>query len=310
MIRLELVNIIKNQFPDLDIYSPEGVIEFSKVVKTETKLLGSLGFSLQEIDEVISFLSTHGNALFPLINHKNIAIILRGQGEDITLTPVKEKVAEEDIQKFRELFSENIHSYIKQCINLNGWNNLKNLFIAYPFIINNSVKNETLKALSLQNQAIVMALQNKDYVTFVEQNVYATDVGYFSILNAIDTFYFDEEISQINRALITYPKTPEDFTHLGKMMYALSFYNAYNESVKQALLTSKRAAFTMLNMTDTSSSSSSATYSGNSGCVVYIVILICYLVFCFMAAAYLPSEVLTILFFIINLIFFIIEKSR
>jgi len=88
MIRLELIDVVKKQFPELDIANKEGIIKFSKVVKAEIKLFGN--FSQQEVEEVINFLEKHGSSFDPLINHKNIAIILRSGEEIITLSPVRE----------------------------------------------------------------------------------------------------------------------------------------------------------------------------------------------------------------------------
>lgn len=306
MIRLELIEIVKKQFPDLDISSQEGIARFSKIVRSEVNRFGY--FSNQEAEEVISFLSLYDETLAPLINHKNIAIVLQGAGENITLSPLREKVSDDAILKFKEIFKDNVLSYIKQCIILNEWNNLKNLFRAYSYIINHWVKNETLKLLSLKNQELVQSIINNKYVTFVEEHSYATDVSYFAMLNTIDDVYFDEDALQINYALASCSKTPADLTILGKMMYALSFYNAYKEEVKQNLEATKRAAYSILKMDDPSAPN--GNHNESSGCIIYIILFICYGLLAFIVAPHVSSDVITIFFLVINLIFFIAKKMN
>ena len=306
MIRLELIEIVKKQFPDLDLSTQEGITQFSELVKSDINRFGY--FSSTEVQDVVKFLPLYDDNLLPLINHKNISIILQGGGESITLSPLREQVSEETLLKFKEIFSGNILNYIKQCIKLNEWNNLKNLFRAYSFIINNWIKEETLKLLSVKNQELVLSLQNKEYVAFVEEHTYATDVSYFAMLNTVDERYFDEEILKINYALANYPKTATDNTILGKMMYALSFYNAYNDDVKYTLEATKRAAYSLLNMTD--SSSGNTGQSESSGCIVYIILFICYGLLAFIIAPYVSGDVLTVIFLAINFITFIAKKMN
>lgn len=305
MIRLELIDTVKKQFPNLDLSTKEGIIKFSKVVKAEIKLFGN--FSPQEVEDVIAFLEKYGNTFDPLFNHKNIAIILRGKGENITLSPVRDKLPEETIQEFRTLFAENTLNYIKQCIKLNEWINLKNLFRAYPFIVDDWVKDETLKSLSLKNIALVTAIKEKEFIAFTAQYPYATDVSYFAMLSAVDNFYFDEDMLRINHALASSPKNTSDFLVLGNMMYALSFYNAYNEDVKQVLEANKRAAHAMLNITDSSTSRNSG-YDDRMGCILYIVFIIFLAILIFVGGVEIPRGIVVVIILAMKLIFFLSKK--
>lgn len=305
MLRLELIDIVRKQFPNLDLNTKDGIIKFSKVVKAEIKLFGN--FSPQEVEDVIAFLDKYGNSFNSLISHKNIAIILRGKGENITLSPIREKIPENTIQQFSRLFSENTLNYIKECIKLNNWINLKNLFRAYPFIVDDRVKDETLQSLSLKNMAIVSAIQEKEFISFTTQYPYATDVSYFAMLSTIDNFYFDEDMLRINYALASTPKNTSDFLLLGKMMYALSFYNAYNDDVKQVLEANKKAAHALLNITDTSARNSGSS-DERFGCIIYAVIVILFLVLVFIVGVEVPRGIVVVIILLMKLIFFLTKK--
>ena len=300
MIRLELVEIVKKQFPDLDISTQEGIARFSKIVRSEVNRFGY--FSNQEAEEVINFLSLYDETLAPLINHKNISIVLQGAGENITLSPLREKVSDDNILKFKEIFKDNVLNYIKQCIILNEWNNLKNLFRAYSYIINDWVKNETLRLLSLKNQELVQSLVNKEYVTFVKEHAYATDVNYFSILNTVDKFYFDEEMLQINSSIQSSKRSDTiDLSTLGKIMYALTYYISYNELVNQALITNKRQAYTILDIKDGSSRYPTKNYH-NLQWIVYLALIIAIF---FIIPQLFSNDTLSFLLLSVNMISFI-----
>lgn len=303
MIRLELIDLVKEQFPELDISTKEGVIKLSKIVKAEIKLNEDI--STQDLEDLVSFLLNHGNKFSALTNHKNIAIILRGEGERITFSPFRDKPSAETIHEFQTIFSENISNYIKQSIIQNNWNNLRSLFTVYPFIVSEAVKLTTLEALNLKNQALFLALKNGEYVVFVDQNTYATDGAYFSMLSVVDNLYFDDDLRDINNAITDCRKNMVEMPVLGSIMHAITFYNAYDDGLNMVLGANKKAAFAMLNI-HTNTNVYHRTRAGEY--VLFALIFIFIIFFVFMVGPHVPRGVFIVIILLVKLIFFVSRK--
>lgn len=308
MIRFDLIDIARKKFPEFDISTKEGVSKLSKILNAELSLNG--GFSKQELDELINFLYINGEKFSPLVTHKNISIILRGKGEQITFSPFRDNVSFQTITEFQAILGKNVLAYIKESIKQNNWNNIKSIFTNYPFIVSNNTKVETLKELSLKNKALTSALKDVAYSHFIEENSYTTDGGYFSLLSTIDNLYFDNDIREINRFIPNPSKNKSERAAVGGVMYALSFYNAYSDDVSIKLEINKRTAYNLLNIAD--ASRRKAVHNDNSGCVLMIIFIISMIIFFVFIAPQLPSEQVQTIFTllsIVKLIIFLVNKA-
>lgn len=303
MVRLELIDLVKEQFPEIDISTKDDVIKLSKIIKAEIKLNEDI--STQDLEDLVSFLLNHGNKFSALTDHKNISIILRGEGERITFSPFKDKLPAETIHQFQTIFSENISNYIKQSIILNNWNNLRSLFTVYPFIASEAVKLNTLEALHLKNQALLLALRNGEYVVFVEQNTYATDGAYFSMLSVVDNLYFDDDLRDINNGITDCRKNMVELPVLGSIMHAITFYNAHDDVLNMILGANKKAAFAMLNI-HTNTNIYHRTRAGEI--VLYFLIFIFIAFFVIMVGPHVPRGVFIVLILLVKLVFFLSKK--
>lgn len=304
MIRLELIDIVKEQFPALDIATKDGIIKLSKIIKAEIKL--NDGISAQDVEDLVNFLSVHGNKFNALTGHKNIAVILRGEGERITFSPFKDKeVAAETIYEFQAVFSENISKYIKQSIALNNWNNLKSLFIVYPFIVAETVKLDTLEALHLKNQALSLALRNGEHAPFAEQHPYATDGGYFSMLSAIDNLYFDADLRDINNSAAGCHKNMVEIAVLGNIIYALTFYNAYDDALNMILGANKKTAYFMMNIHQ---KTSVHRQNRMAETVLFILLFLLVGVLALTIGSHIPRGVYIVVILVVKIIFLVSKK--
>lgn len=242
MLQLQYIEFAEKQLPSLDFDRKQDIIKLEKILKAESKL--NPVFNINDIEALLSFIQTYGTKFFPLIKHKNIAIILKGEGSYINPAPFKGAVFEDSLLvEFREVFGENILNYLKNCIHKNSWTSIKSVFKIYPFLLNDYIIQEILEAFSLKNQAIISALKSSAYVSFVHKQGYASDVAYFVLLSDIDEYYFEDEILTINNIIADKQKDKgADRVALGKILYATTHYNAYSTALASTLESNQNIA--------------------------------------------------------------------
>lgn len=242
MLQLQYIEFAEKQLPSLDFDRKQDIIKLEKILKAESKL--NPLFNINDIEALISFIQAYGTQFFPLIKHKNIAIILKGEGGYINPAPFKGPAFEESLLiEFREVFGENILNYLKSCIHKNSWVNIKSVFKIYPFLLNDYIVQEVLEAINLKNQAIISALKSSAYASFVNKHEYASEVAYFILLSDIDEYYFEDEILIINNIIAEKQKEKgADKVALGKILYAATHYKAFSTELASILESNQNIA--------------------------------------------------------------------
>lgn len=245
MIQLHYLTFAEEQLKTLDFDNKNDVIRLEKILKAESKL--NSDFKINDIENLLGFLHLHGSKFLPLLKHKNIATILKGEGHYINFAPFKEEVNEEVLDEFVQLFEDNILNYLKNCIPQSRWSSIKSVFKTYPFLLSDYIVQEVFDTLSLKNQAIADALASGNYADFVGRNPYASDSGYYSLLSEMDEYYFEEDIRQINNITVAKQKEKKaNIAALGKILYAATFYNAYTDELASVLKDNQDVAYSWI----------------------------------------------------------------
>jgi len=247
MIQLQLLDLAKKQFPLLNFNQQTDIIKAEKILKAEAKLNAAV--KLNDVENLISFLKVYGEKFLPLLSDKNIGIIIKGQGDYIDVIPFNEEtVSEEILEEFQQVFSANILAYLNQCIKKTSWNSLKTVFLHYHFLVSDSAREEIFGTLHAKNQAVISALHQNQYRKFIETNSYATAVAYYSMLGAIDSYDFDGDMMRLNNMIVEMQKSNR-FIHLkslGKILYAVTFFDAYHDNLKETLASNQDVAYSWM----------------------------------------------------------------
>lgn len=242
MIQLGYLTFVEEQLKNIDFDDKKDLIKIEKILKAEAKL--NPNFKTNDIENLLAFLYLHGSKFIPLLQHKNIALILKGEGDYINFAPFKENIAAEVLDEFVQLFEENILNYLKTCIPKSKWSSIKSVFKVYPFLLNDYIVQETFDAFSLKNKAVAAALAGGNYADFVNRNPYASDISYYALLAEMDEYYFEEDIRQINNITVAQQKEKgANITALGKILYAATYYNAYTEELSTVLKDNQNVAY-------------------------------------------------------------------
>lgn len=235
MLQLHYLEFAEKQLSSLNLDSKKDIIRLEKILKAESKI--NPDFNINAIEALILFLNTYGTKFIPLLKHKNMATILKAEGDHINPAPIKEGTFDELLLvEFREVFEENILAYLKSCVNKNNWVSIKSVFKIYPFLLTDYISQEIIEAFNLKNQAIIAALKTNGYPLFVAEHAYASDVAYFALLSEVDEYFFDDQILMINNIIADRQRDKmADKVALGKVLYAASYYNAFSSELALTL---------------------------------------------------------------------------
>jgi hypothetical protein len=247
MLQLHLLELAKKQLPNLNLESKEDIIKIEKILKSEAKLGNHV--NLNDVEHLLSFLKNYGARFMPILSQKNIEIIIKGNGDFINPIPFKSNgINEETLFDFQEIFEANVYNYLNQCIKLNSWNSLKNVFVHYPFLISDYTKEKIYQTLSLKNEATISAIDNDQYIEFSNVNSYSCDVSYYTTLSAIEPHYFDDDILTINNLISKKQRnTKERLYFLGRILYAITFFEAYSDDLRNTLSSNQDIAYSWMN---------------------------------------------------------------
>lgn len=245
MIQLHYLQFAEKQLPGLNFDNQQDLIKVEKILKTEAKL--SVDFNVNDIEKLIDFLKSYGSKFLPFFRHKNIEKIIKADGEAINLAPFNEDLPEETFQEFRELFEANTLNYLKNCIQKNRWASIKSVFKVYPFLLTDYIVQEILDVFVLKNRAIIDALRRGSYTFFLNQNPYAEDSAYFSLLSDMDGYYFEEDLLNINNIIAEVQrKELRDKAAFGRTLYAATFYTAFSEDLSNTLSSNRDIAYSWI----------------------------------------------------------------
>ncbi len=243
MIKLEFLDLTKKRFPDLRFSDHKDIIKLEKILKAEAKL--DSGIQINDIEILISFLKSYGNKFTLFFEDENISAIVKGEERFLTFIEFNtEVIPDETFIEFQQIFEANIHAYLKSCVRNSEWNNLRITFTNYYFLVSHTIREDIFQALQVKNQAILHAIQSGQYIDFVQKNEYAIQTGYFSMLSSIDEYSFEEDIQNINNIIAEAKrKTKKETACLGKILYALTYYDAYSENLEQTLSNNQSIAY-------------------------------------------------------------------
>lgn len=270
MIQLHLLDLAQKQLPNLQLDNEETIIKVEKVLKAESKLDANV--RINDIENLITFLKSSEGRFIPILQNKHIRKILDAKGETINYAPFNQSgVTDETLVQFRETFAPNTLEYLRQCIRIGAWFSLRSVFVNYSFLVNEEITDEIFHVLRLKNESIVTAILNDQYVSFVNNNPYSKDAGYYSTLSTLGAFYFDDDILNINNVVCEKQRTSvEKKKYLGNILYAATYFQASTESLQTTLENNQQIA---LQWTNPYNSNTSSTNSGWS-IAIYIVIAI------------------------------------
>ncbi|RZK37474.1 MAG: hypothetical protein EOO90_25120 [Pedobacter sp.] len=247
MLQLQLLELAKKQLPNINLESKEDIIKVEKILKSEAKLGSNV--NLNAVEYLLTFLKSYGSKFLPILGQKNIEIIIKGNGDFINPIPFKSAGIEDGtLLEFQNVFETNIYSYLNQCIKLNSWNSLKNVFTLYPFLVSEHTKEKIYQTLSLKNEATISAIDNDQYIEFSNANPYSCDVAYYTALSTIEPYYFDEDILTINNLISKKQRnTKERLYFLGRILYAITFFEAYGDDLRDTLRSNQDIAYSWMN---------------------------------------------------------------
>ena len=242
MIQLHLLEIAKKHFPELNFDHQDDIIKVEKILKAEVKLNSSI--HINDVENLLSFLKNNRGKFTPMLQHKNIALVLKAKGHPINMASFKRgEVTDEALKDFQLIFAENTMQYLHQCIRSNEWNSLKSVFINYTFLVDDLMRENIFQTLKMKNQALVSAINNNRFISFIHSNPFATDVDYFYMLSCIDQFYFDDDIFSLNNVIVSKQKNTQlNLSYLGKILYAVTYFDAYAETLKETLASNQDVA--------------------------------------------------------------------
>ncbi|MCL9806240.1 hypothetical protein NAT51_11950 [Flavobacterium amniphilum] len=241
MFKIELLGVIQKNMPDFDTANVQDLIKAEKVLKVENKLNSEVGMT--DVENLLSFFRNYGSQFNFLFENDNVKAILKNDFESFTGFPSEDFNEENDeiLYEFAELFSESVSAFIYSGIQQSKWSKLKDFFQFYDPIISLDAFEKAKEMLSNKNRLILNILPTPlKYSFFQKTGNYAFSPQYYKLQSELDSYYFDQEILEINNTIARHQKTSaSNKVTQGKILVAISYFDAYYEDTIKVLSDNK-----------------------------------------------------------------------
>jgi hypothetical protein len=241
VFKIELLDVIQKNIPDFDTANVQDLIKAEKVLKVENKLNSAIGMT--DVENLLSFFRSYGSQFNFLFENDNVKAILKNDFESFTGFPSEDFNEENDeiLYEFAELFSESVSAFIHNGIQQSKWSKLKDFFQFYDPIISLDAFEKAKEMLSNKNRLILNILPTPlKYSFFQKTGKYAFSAQYYKLQSEIDSYYFDQEILEINNTIARHQKTSaSNKVTQGKILVAISHFDAYYEDTIKVLSDNK-----------------------------------------------------------------------
>lgn len=244
MIQLTLLELVKKQIPNLNYDDANDIIKAEKILKAEARLNPAI--KINDIENLLSFLREHKGRFIPILQNKNVAIIVGEKTGRVNFARLnRENISDETLFEFQTAFASNTRDFIKRNIRDGDWNTLRSIFQNYDFLVEDELKEEVCESFTTKNHALISAIQNNNCIAFAKANLFSVEENYYYMLSTLAPGYFDEDVLRINNAVSERQKTdPATKHYLGKILYAATFFDAFDESLKSTLEGNQQIALT------------------------------------------------------------------
>ncbi len=235
MINYRLIEIINKNFPEFDAENEQHLIKAEKILKAEQKLNNH--FSQNDVDEIIEFYRTNGNRFNLIFEDQNIRNLLQNEDAQINTEQVTINHLFENLSQFAEIFSESIHQFIDFNFRENTWENLQNFVFYYPFLVGSDNESFLKTKLTEKNKIVVNTIYNPNsYELLNLEYEFAINPNFYRLQSTLDVLYFQKEILKINNNVSDHQYTTQhNKFFLGEILFALGFFQAESEELKEML---------------------------------------------------------------------------
>lgn len=254
MIQLTLLELVKKQIPHLNYDDAKDIVKIEKVLKAEAKLNPAV--KINDIENLLSFLKLYKGKFLPILQNKNIAIIVGQNTGRINFARLhREHISDDTLFEFQQAFAPNTRDFVKKSVRDGDWTTLRSIFLNYDFLVEEELREEICESFVTKNHALISAIETNQCIAFAKANAFSVEEGYFYLLSTLAPGYFDEDVLRINNAISERQKTDPGTKHyLGKVLYAATFFDAFDESLKSTLQGNQQIALSWVypNLTEAS----------------------------------------------------------
>ncbi|MBC6110162.1 hypothetical protein ACFOG5_16075 [Pedobacter fastidiosus] len=243
MIQISLLEFALKQLKGLKLDHENDILRIEKILKSEVKLNSKI--QLNDVEILVAFLRTYKGKFIAFLKDQNISRILRNRDENLFVGNFdRNSVSDETVIQFSQIFEENIYNYLTQRIRTSDWNSLKIAFARYGFLISDLNIEKITQILRQRNLSIISAVEKNQYISFSKENVYAFNSNYYLLLSIVNAFCFDDDILRINNIISQNQHTSlQNKNVLGKILFAMCYYNPYDADLKRILAHNQKLAY-------------------------------------------------------------------
>lgn len=241
MINLQLLDVVKESLPNFDGENSSDLIKAEKILKAHQKI--DPEFSLNDIENFISFFKENGNKFNVLFQDENLLKIFKN--EDFKINSSHNRIFPNIMQitpEFRTFCEEHIKRYIQVNIKNNSWENLRIFYKNYFPVISPLTKEFLIDQISQKNKLVRSVIPEPNHYNYLlAQYKHGINPHFYALQSDIDSSYFNEEILNINNYLSENQNVDPFFrVFLGKILVALGHFDANTEELRRILKKNSR----------------------------------------------------------------------
>ncbi len=241
MINLQLLDVVKESLPNFDGENSSDLIKAEKILKAHQKINSE--FSLNEIENFISFFKENGNKFNILFEDENLFSIFKG--EYFNINSSHNRVFPNIMQitpEFRTFCEEPIKKYIQLNIQNNNWENLRIFYKNYFPVISPLTKEFLIDQISQKNKLVRSIIPEPNHYSYLlAQYKHGINPHFYALQSDIDSSYFNDVILDINNDVSEHQNIDTFFrVFLGKILVALGHFDAYTEDLRTILKKNSR----------------------------------------------------------------------
>lgn len=241
MINLQLLDVVKESLPNFDGENSSDLIKAEKILKAQQKI--DSDFSLNDIENFISFFKENGNKFNILFEDENLFSIFKG--EYFNINSSHNRVFPNIMQitlEFRAFCEEPIKKYIQLNIQNNNWENLRIFYKNYFPVISPLTKEFLIDQISQKNKLVRSIIPEPNHYSYLLTHYkHGINPHFYALQSDIDSSYFSDEILDINNDISRHQKTvPLLKAFLGRILVALGHFDGYTEELRRILKKNSR----------------------------------------------------------------------
>ncbi|GAA5090184.1 hypothetical protein GCM10023210_15980 [Chryseobacterium ginsengisoli] len=241
MINLQLLDVIKESLPNFDGENSSDLIKAEKILKAHQKI--DPEFSLNDIENLMSFFKENGNKFNVLFQDENLLKIFKN--EDFKINSSHNRIFPNIMQitpEFRTFCEEHIKRYIQVNIKNNSWENLRIFYKNYFPVISPLTKEFLIDQITQKNKLVRSVIPEPNHYNYLlAQYKHGINPHFYALQSDIDSSYFHNEILDINNDVSEHQNIDIFFrVFLGKILVALGHFDANTEELRRILKKNSR----------------------------------------------------------------------